>query len=63
MMNEITRHRLRFSDPQCENGSNSLPLMKAMRSLKIDKRLAEKLLTAKIAKNCRHARKEKLIAC
>jgi hypothetical protein len=37
--------------------------MKVMRSLKIDKRPAEKLLTAKIAKNCRQARKEKLIAC
>jgi hypothetical protein len=34
--------------------------MKAMRSLKIDKRPAEKHLTAKIAKNCRQARKGKI---
>jgi len=40
-------------------GSDSFPLMKTMRSLKIDKRPAEKLLTAKIAKNCRQARKKK----
>jgi len=33
--------------------------MKAMRSLKIDKLPAEKLLNAKIEKNCRQARKEK----
>jgi hypothetical protein len=59
MMNEITRHWFRFRIPSVKMGTGQLPANKSHAEREDREAPAEKPLTAKIAKNCRQARKEK----